>query len=223
VGQNKFHSIIFRGSWIVEQPVAEPILEPLDTIGLSLYFAAVQNFASAFHYISLNELESAKNELAVLQERIDDTTVLTVAEGLHETDGASSAEDYQVANIVAGQLQALLLFREGKTDQALALLATVEADENSRPMQYGPPDIPKPSAELMGEMLLTLGRGQDAIGHFQQALDRNTGRTLSLLGLARAQDAAGDPRAAASWQQANTNWRSDPAALRNTRYLWLQP
>jgi hypothetical protein len=51
--------------------------------------------------------------------------------------------------------------------------------------EYGPPYVSKPSNELMGEMLLSLDRPGEAIAHFETALERNTGRTLSLLGLAR--------------------------------------
>jgi len=88
-------------------------------------------------------------------------------------------------------------------------------------MEYGPPYISKPSSELMGEMLLTLDRPGEAIAHFETALERNTGRTLSLLGLARAQEAAGDSAAQETWRTLENSWKAEMAKLRQTEYVWL--
>jgi predicted Zn-dependent protease len=104
---------------------------------------------------------------------------------------------------------------------ALQLLADAAKDENSRPMEYGPPYISKPSSELIGEILLTLNRPDEAIAHFETALERNTGRTLSLLGLARAQEATGHPKAQETWRTLENNWKADMADLRQTEYVWL--
>jgi predicted Zn-dependent protease len=46
--------------------------------------------------------------------------------------------------------------------------------------------------ELYGEMLLDAGRPKEAVQAFQQSLLRTPKRTPSLLGLARAAQAAGD-------------------------------
>jgi hypothetical protein len=87
--------------------------------------------------------------------------------------------------------------------------------------EYGPPYVSKPSNELMGEMLLTLDRPSEAIAHFETALERNTGRTLSLLGLARAQEAVGDPTAQETWGKLEGSWKADMEKLRQTDYVWL--
>ena len=57
--------------------------------------------------------------------------------------------------------------------------------------------------------------------HFETALQRNTGRTLSLLGLARAQEAAGDPAAQETWGILEGSWKVDMEKLRQTDYVWL--
>ena len=147
--------------------------------------------------------------------------VLSVAEGLHEDDNATSEDGYNIATIFARELQALIYFREGDAETALQLLADAAEDENARPMEYGPPYVSKPSSELMGEMLLTLDRPGEAIAHFETALERNTGRTLSLLGLARAQEAAGDPAAQETWGILEGSWKADMEKLRQTDYVWL--
>jgi hypothetical protein len=73
----------------------------------------------------------------------------------------------------------------------------------------------------MGEMLLTLGRPGEAIPYFEQALERNTGRTLSILGLARAQEAVGEEAAAETRQMLANNWKADMATLDAIEYVWL--
>jgi predicted Zn-dependent protease len=140
---------------------------------------------------------------------------------LHEDENATSEDGYNIATILADELQALLLFNAGDTDAAVRLLADAATRENARPLEYGPPKIPKPCSELLGEMLLTLERPDEAMPHFQEALYRNTGRTLSLIGLARAQEAVGDPAAAETRQQVRTNWQGDPKDLAEVRYQWL--
>ena len=65
-------------------------------------------------------------------------------------------------------------------------------------LDYGPPAIVKPSHEIYGEVLLALGRPADAQTRFEKALQRAPRRTLSLVGLARATQAAGESAAVAA-------------------------
>jgi Tfp pilus assembly protein PilF len=68
--------------------------------------------------------------------------------------------------------------------------------EDAMPMEYGPPDVVKPSHELLGEMLLELGRPDEAKVEFERALALAPQRALSLAGLAHAAHLAGDHKAA---------------------------
>ena len=169
----------------------------------------------------MNDLDGARIELESLQKKVNAAKVLSVEEGLHETPNATSADGYKIATILARELRAIIQFKEGNTSSALQLLAEAAADENSRPMEYGPPYISKPCGELMGEMLLTLDRPGEAISWFEQALEHNTGRTLSMLGLLRAQEAIGDPAAAETRLKLTSSWKADAAALNATEYVWL--
>jgi hypothetical protein len=56
---------------------------------------------------------------------------------------------------------------------------------------------------------------------FQKSLERNTSKSLSLLGLARAQETAGDIAAAQTWQQLEANWRGETSIIRDLQYVWL--
>lgn len=218
---NRTHNVLMRSAYIAEAPLAEQILEPEDISDSPLDMHAIDAFASGFRYVTLDDLESAKFELESLQKKIAQAKVLSVAEGLHEDDSATSEDGYNIATIFARELQALIYFREGDEDTALQLLADAAEDENARPLEYGPPYISKPCSELMGEMLLTLDRPGEAIAHFEQALERNTGRTLSMLGLARAQEAVGDPAAEKTWLQLRNTWKADLSDLKDTEYSWL--
>lgn len=218
---NRRHNAMLRASYAVEDPLAARILMPTDTTGLSLYEYAIDRFSSAFVAIAKGNADTARTELDQLKARIEGARVLSVEEGLHGDDSASSADDFLLATIVARQLEALLLFRSGDADQAIRIMASAVEDENARPLYYGPPHVPKPSSELLGEMLLTLGRHDEAIAQFQASLERNTSKSQSMLGLARAQEAVADSAAAQSWQQVADNWRGDIDTIRNLQYSWL--
>lgn len=215
------HSAMMRASYAVADPQGENILGPVDPTELALDHRAVDIFATGFTMIANGDLDEAQAELNALQKQIDSVRVLTVEEGLHEDDSATSEDGYKIATIIARELESLLHFHAGEFDRALDVLAAAVADENTRPLTYGPPHVPKPSNELMGEMLLVLDRPADAIPHFEQSLARNTSKTLSLLGLARAHEAVGDAATLETWQKIEANWQGDTATLRALRYSWL--
>ena len=221
IAEHKHYSALMRASYVVEDPQGDSILSPVDPAEVAIEDLASDAFATCFALVAKGDLEKAQAELAKLQQLIDSVNVLSVEEGLHEDYSATSEDGYKLATIIARQLVSLLHFHAGDIDRALDVLAVAVADENSRALAYGPPQVPKPSGELMGEMLLALNRPADAIPHFEQSLARNTSRTLSLLGLARAQEAVGDVAASETWQEIKANWQGDVAALQATRYSWL--
>ena len=154
---------------------------------------------------------------------IDAANVMTVEQGLHEDDNATSQDNYLLATIMSRSLESLLLFQGGDTQAAVSLLKTAVEDENARPSYYGPPHVPKPSGELLGEMLLLLNRPNEAVVEFEASLKQHTGRTRSLLGLARSAKAAGDDALSAkAMRQVETNWKGDLDTLMQSAYPWLK-
>jgi len=218
---NRRHNAMMRASYAVEDPASPRVLEVTDRSGLPLNLSATDMFATAFTDIALGRMDAARAALDQLNTLIGATAVVGVDEGLHESDSATSADGYLIATIIARQLDALLAWHAGDRDRAVAIMQTAASDENGRALYYGPPHVPKPSSELLGEMLLVLGRFDEAAAQFDAALEHNTGRSLSLLGLARAQDALGRPEAALTWQRLDTNWRGDKARLHALGYRWL--
>jgi tetratricopeptide (TPR) repeat protein len=99
--------------------------------------------------------------------------------------------------ILALELDALLMIADGRAGEGVEALERATFLEENMPFEFGPPAVIKPSHELLGEVLLELGRTDEAVEAFQGALSRAPRRTASLAGLAHAADAAGDAQTAA--------------------------
>jgi tetratricopeptide (TPR) repeat protein len=83
------------------------------------------------------------------------------------------------------QAEALTLMREA---------ADMEDATEKAPVTPGPI---KPARELLGEMLLQIGRPKEALVEFEAALKKEPNRFRTTYGAARAADAAGDRKQAA--------------------------
>lgn len=105
---------------------------------------------------------------------------------------AAGGSDIRVPQVMAQQLEALLLFSEGRREEALVLARQAAVVEAGLPFEFGPPLPIKPVNEQVGEMLMDLRRPKEAIEAFELSLQRNPKRALSLLGLARAARAVKD-------------------------------
>lgn len=98
--------------------------------------------------------------------------------------------------IMAEEVAALIELKAGRSDTAVNRLQSAQRAELQVPPPLGLPAPLKPAPELLGEVLLEVGRPREAIEPFEHALRRNANRSLSLLGLARAKAAIGDAEAA---------------------------
>jgi tetratricopeptide (TPR) repeat protein len=216
------HYVMFRASYIADDPGGEQPLNRVELPEMPLDYGMTDDFATGYNLVALGKLDEAAALLGEMQGRIASTSIKTVEEGLHEDELATSQDGYLVSTIMARELEALLMYRDGETAAAIELLRAAAADENGRALAYGPPHIPKPSSELLGEMLLAQGHPQQAITEFDLSLSRNTNRSLSLLGLARAQEAAGELKAAAETKALlASNWKGDLQAFGQSAYPWL--
>ena len=104
--------------------------------------------------------------------------------------------DKRVPQVMAQQLEAMILFSEGRREEAVVLARQAAVVESSLPFEFGPPVPVKPVNEQVGEMLMDLRRPKEAMEAFELSLKRNPKRALSLLGLARAATLAKDPTTA---------------------------
>lgn len=136
---------------------------------------------------------------------------------LRRARGTPGADAYSangtVTDVLNRQLRGLLRLDDGDTASALALLRDAAKVEDAIPMEFGPPDVVKPSHELLGEVLLELKRPAEAQREFVRALELAPGRARSLLGLGRAALTAGDKAVAKkALEDLKRIWHSaDPA------------
>jgi hypothetical protein len=107
-------------------------------------------------------------------------------------DEARGAEPVEFPSAPARQ-KAILLQAEGlerlasgAAEEGLAKLREAAAAEAAIPAEFGPPILEKPSAELLGDALLRLGRKDEAAKAYEAALAAAPGRRLSLAGLQAA-------------------------------------
>ena len=115
--------------------------------------------------------------------------------------------DRKLPAVMAQQLEAALLFVEGRREEALVLARQAAVVEDSVSFEFGPPVPVKPAHELVGEMLMDLRRPKEAIPAFEASLKKAPGRALSLLGLARAATAARDQATARrAWAELRQVW-----------------
>jgi tetratricopeptide (TPR) repeat protein len=173
-----------RAAWIVETGGREapPEIRPDQT---QVSGAAADLFATGYAALLAGDRETAEAAAGHIGARRE-----TAASGhLCGQSGGytdTSKRDLVVADVLQKSLRALIELDRGNIDAALAMLEEATATEEEMPLDFGPPVVVKPSHELYGEVLLKLGRAQDAAVQFGKALERAPRRSLSLAGLVRA-------------------------------------
>ncbi len=120
----------------------------------------------------------------------DAERTLTQLKGLPES--TASKRDAGLLPVVINALEASIQLAKGNAERAIKSIEKAVATQESLSVEFGPPRTVKPVHALYGEMLLDLGRPQDAVTMYRKAIDHGPRRALSLLGLARAAMAIGD-------------------------------
>ncbi len=177
--------------------------------------APPESFAAARFALAYGEaLAAAGGELPALHaaaERLRERQTALDAK-LDQRPGSERGER-QRAVIEVEQVAALELLRAGKREEGIARLRAAAAGEGAMALEFGPPAIEKPTYELLGDELAALGRQAEAAEAYRAALARAPGRTRSLQGLLRAQQALADTAAARLTQaQLERYVRPTPAA-----------
>jgi tetratricopeptide (TPR) repeat protein len=215
-----WHYAQMRAAYIVADPTRDdaPPARPLPDVTVASI--AADAFATGYRAVLAGDLTAARAAAEGLRGARATAQAAPHECGNKVYDGSNEKVDLEIAAIMLQQLEALVLSAEGKHDEAIALLEQAAVAEVARAMDFGPPAIVKPSNELLGDVLLARGRAADAKARFEQALARAPRRTLSVAGLARAAEQAGDAEAAreahATLQQI---WKGDDAALRRLSAL----
>ncbi|MDH4062974.1 MAG: hypothetical protein OEW19_01140 [Acidobacteriota bacterium] len=144
-----------------------------------------------------------------------------VAPGLPAAGGGNSR---RVAAVMAQQLEAVLIFTEGRRDEAIVLARQAAVVDDGLDFEFGPPVPVKPGHELVGDLLMDVRRPTEAIPEYEASLKRYPGRALSLLGLYRAASAAKDrDRAGLAAAELRRIWRLADKSLPELKLIAEAP
>ena len=199
----------FRGSLSVMR--ATGVIEAQDWNGAALKLVmpatddpkalAIDRFVSGFAAAQRGDTALASSKLAELRTQV----------AASKRDPADP-QDFDYLHILQDNLAGLLAARTGDRESALRHVRVAADRLDAMAFDFGPPASLKPPHELLGELLLEADRPQDAINAFTRSLKLAPLRTQSLLGLARAQAAAGAlTDAAATYAQLLKTWHAADA------------
>jgi tetratricopeptide (TPR) repeat protein len=161
-------------------------------------------FSDAFGAIRRGDLPAARAAFAKMQEarKTLEGAAAKTADPAHAgmpgmampAPGAYDAGAIGRVRILHDEIAALLKHKEGASKEAVTMLRSAAALEDTLPFEFGPPFIDKPAYELLGEVLLEMNQPKDARTAFEKALARTPERTQALTGLMKAAAQSGDSK-----------------------------
>jgi tetratricopeptide (TPR) repeat protein len=195
------------GTWLAETGSGSgvPCETPVDRTGIK----AIDSFAGDFLARGLvavraKDLTAARSTLTSLTRMIDEGKAAVGAGDAPSRLDQVSAADLALANVMAEQLRAAILFAEGKQDAALLAARDAAAAERGMVFEYGPPRSPKPPAELYADLLVAAGRFAEARAAYEETLQRTPARAHTLAALADVAKRLGDTARAT---ELNAQWK----------------
>ena len=218
----KQHAQTLHAEHVSPEQVAKHLRSSLATMrGTALIESRDWNGVAAKLEVDVSDLgaQAAWNDFAIgfaAIERGDIAQAQHVAEDLRtwREKTTVSESDPQLPGYLAvmdDDLRGITLIRQRHVDDGLAAIRAAAQRYDSMAFDFGPPVPFKPPHELLGEQLLRAGKPAQAIIAFEAALKTAPNRSLSLLGLARAQAAAHDAAAAATYRKLLANWHAADA------------
>lgn len=159
------HLVYMRSAWLLETTDRSAREIEVDLEGLEPAEIAAHRFTEGYLALETGDLERARRELAALHSA---------------RTAVSDPSKTRSAEIMEKQLEALIEKTAGNPETALARLEETVALDATMSYDFGPPVPVKPVHELYGEVLLALGRPQEALAHLEQALARHPKRAATL-------------------------------------------
>lgn len=175
-----------RAAWIVDTRRCDGVEPPASAT------APRDHFVRGLCALDRKDAKSAEASVAALK------TPGAKEEPGHSHGGGAApwaGRDATVQRVFELELSALLALSRSQKDEGVRLATEAAGLEDKLSFDFGPPVVVKPAHELAGEVLLAAGKPPEARREFAKSLDAAPGRALSLLGLAKAQAAAGDAAA----------------------------
>jgi len=190
-----FHVMIRFGKW--QDILAEPEYEA----DYRLVSKAVRRYARSIAYSALGDTENARAELAAFE-----YAMASVPDEWYMFNNQVAT----VLPIARAMIEGELLFREGKHDEAFAILREGIAAEDA--LVYDePPGWMLPVRHALGALLMSAERYEEAEVVYREDIKRNRGNGWGLLGLKQSLMAQGkmdeafalEPAVAKAWEKAD--------------------
>lgn len=124
--------------------------------------------------------------------------LVTLRDGLRKAKDAYWSEQVEIQRLAAAAWVALA---QGRTDEALKLAQEAADAEDATEKSAITPGPIQPARELLGDMLLELGRPADALKEFETSMKKEPNRFRALYGAARAAEATGDRQKARDYSR----------------------
>lgn len=238
--RTRSHLALARAAWLIETRRWADSKPAVNAKGLGDDAASADLFAIGFAALKAGNRQGAQSALQAMA-TIAAANETPLPDALHAAHGAKpvgtqpvqpqtglpsagGGGDKKVSAVMAQQLEAALLFTEGRREEALVLARQASVVEDGLSFEFGPPVPVKPAHELAGEMLMDLRRPKEAMEEFQASLKKAPKRALSLLGLARAATAARDTATARkAYGELREVWKKADKALPELRELSAAP
>lgn len=203
--RTRSHLAAMRAAYLIETRQWDATIDTVDPSELTAQAIATDLFAAGFTALQKERIREAEGILAKMLAKLPSPES---SAGSHHQ---YTPNDRSVI-IMTRQLEALILFEKGKREEGVQRLKQAAEMEDVLAYDFGPPAPVKPSHELLGEILLKLGKAAEAKRYFTRALERAPRRALSLLGLARSSFKSGDSAAAeAAYRDLRRAWqKADP-------------
>jgi tetratricopeptide (TPR) repeat protein len=175
--RTRMHFSVMKAAYLVETDNwSDDVLKmKVDLAGMNNSIKVLNGFLEGYGAIKNNNMEKAKSILVDLKQM--NTGIATFAE--YNLDEKESA-------VMVSLLEGSYLYESGKTSEGINLLNKARESEESLSYSFGPPAIPKPSHEILGEIYLKEGNFNLAESNFRTSLQRAPRRVMSLKGLYKA-------------------------------------
>lgn len=185
-GNIRYHLAMMRAAFLVEaDPTDSEVASiEIDSDKLSDRAAAASMFADAASAIATNDMQEATRILQAIKSRR--LKANERADAAPPSSEPRMRADFRKVLIMEHEVEAMIAVSAGDFETAIEKLRGAAEMEESLAFQFGPPQIVKPSAELLGDVLVKAGRPAEAAAAYDRALERAPGRLHSVQGRARA-------------------------------------
>lgn len=140
------------------------------------------DITDGFIALANNDVAAANKALASAKSNLKSMHAYWDEQGIPK-----DANDRGIAAVQLMQLEAQFKMAAGDKEGAIGLMRDAVAREMELSFGFGPPDPPKPSLEMLGELLLADGEYEEARAILKQSLSRTPNKLLSLQALNMAE------------------------------------